>query len=301
MRRKICLAGLFAVASFSTAACGFEASHSVLAPTGGPSAAPAPIPSGGPGLLTGTWTSAAPLEFPASWSCGDFQWNISSQTENSIAGEFYAVCSGVVTVSATGSGQLNREQVALELNGTAVLENVIPCPFAFTGTGYILDQDALRIVYAGTTCLGPLEGEETLRRPSPSAPEPPPPPPPPSGNPNRVPPGPLTFERAEQVVYATGREFPHLTGPPSTGGEAIRSAEELLLRIIWHLKLAGYDAARQRNPSGAISNDKLNIFIEGAWHAYDVFYDYGVANQELRLIFLSISGENPIPYLSMPD
>ena len=92
-----------------------------------------------------------------------------------------------------------------------------------------------------------------------------------------------------------------LTGPHPTDGEAIRSAEELLLRIIWHLKLAGYDAARQRNPSGAISNDKLNIFIEGAWHTYDVFYDYGVANQTLRLIFLSISGENPIPYLGMPD
>jgi hypothetical protein len=116
-----------------------------------------------------------------------------------------------------------------------------------------------------------------------------------------VPDGPLTSERAGQVVQATAREFPHLTAARPTDGEAIRAAEELLLRIIWHLELAGFNAARQRNPSGAISNDKLNIFIGGAWHAYDVFMAYGAANVPVRVIFLHVTPPNPVEYPAIPD
>jgi hypothetical protein len=189
------------------------------------------------------------------------------------------------------------------VNGNAVIQNAFPCDFAISGTGHLDDPDTLQLTYSGNTCFGPVQGRETLRRPKPNQPEPPPAPapPPPAGNPNHVPDGPLTFEHAEEVVYATGNEFPHLKAPHPTDGDAVRAAEELLLRIIWHLELAGYDAARQRNPSGAISNDKLNIFIEGRWHAYDVFYDYGVANKSMRLIFLSIEGENPVDYPGIPD
>lgn len=163
----------------------------------------------------------------------------------------------------------------------------------------------MRVPYSGTTCLGPLQGEETLRRPPPNAPAPPPPPspppPPPSGSPWHVGPGPLGAGRAEQVVTATSNEFSELTAPKPTGSEAVAAAEELLLRAIWHLQHAGFEAARQRNPSGAISNDKLNIVIDGGWQAYDIFQDYGQPNQTTRVIFLPISGANPLPYPGVPD
>jgi hypothetical protein len=41
----------------------------------------------------------------------------------------------------------------------------LTCAFSLSGTGYIEgDGDAIRIPYSGQTCLGPLQGEETLRR-----------------------------------------------------------------------------------------------------------------------------------------
>jgi hypothetical protein len=305
MKSHLRVVGLLTVISAGMSACGFESSRTVLAPTtnGNSGGAPTPVPNGGAGSLTGSWASS-PLDFPASWSCGDFKWNVTSQTATSIAGDIHAVCAGVVTVTATASGQMtSSNDMTMAANGTALIQNVIPCTFALKGTGRLENPDTLHINYSGDTCLGPVQGQETLRRPKPDEPEPPPPPPPPppAGNPYHVADGPLSFDRAEQVVYATGREFPHLPAPHPSDGEAIRAAEELLLRIIWHLELAGYNAARQRNPSGAISNDKLNIFIAGQWHAYDLFMDYGVANQEMQLIFLPITAENPIEYPGIPD
>jgi hypothetical protein len=114
-------------------------------------------------------------------------------------------------------------------------------------------------------------------------------------------PGPLSRARAEQVVHATGNEHAHLTTPRPTSDEAIAAAEELLLRMIWHLQLAGFEAARQRNPSGAISNDKLTIVTDGAWRAYDVFLDYGQPNQTTRVIFYEVFPASPLPYPGVPD
>jgi hypothetical protein len=116
-----------------------------------------------------------------------------------------------------------------------------------------------------------------------------------------VAPGPLTFAQAEQVIRATGREFPHLTAAPPTESEGIARAEELLLRSVWHLRLAGFDAGRQRNPSGAISNDKLTIFIEGGWHAFDIFYDLGRPGVPITVIFLEVFPAGPLSYPGIPD
>ncbi len=72
--------------------------------------------------------------------------------------------------------------------------------------------------------------------------------------------------RAEQVVVGTGKEFPGITAQ----GASDAAAQQLMLRMIWHLRLAGFQAGRQKNPSGAISGDKLTVFADGTWHAYDV-------------------------------
>jgi hypothetical protein len=305
MRRSAFIVGVSAIA-MAAAACGFEHTRTLTPPTAPTASSGVPLPSGGAGTLTGTWASEVPLELPASWACGSFQWNVTSQTDDSIAGDLYAVCAGVIVVTANGEGRRTSEtDFALQVSGTAVVQNVITCPFALTGTGHLKNEDTLNLQYSGDTCLGPVHGEETLRRPAdPSAPPPPPPstaPPAPSENPNHVPPGPLTDTRAEQVVNATANEFAHLTGPRPTNDQAVQAAEELLLRIIWHLKLAGYDAGRQRNPSGAISNDKLTVFIDGGWRAYDVFYDYGRANQSMKVIFLEVFPASSVGYPGIPD
>jgi hypothetical protein len=76
---------------------------------------------------------------------------------------------------------------------------------------------------------------------------------------------------AGQIVCGTGAEFPALLA--ATGGDmAVRqaNAEELLKRMIWHLKQAGFVAGLQRNPSGKVSNNKLCVITEGITRAYDV-------------------------------
>ena len=106
------------------------------------------------------------MDIPASWHCSAFQWNITSQTPTSIAGSFSATCSGVVTVSGTASGQLNGNEVPFEVTGGAAIGGVTVCPFVLRGTAVIEGTDAIRIPYTGDTCLGPVHGEETLRRPA---------------------------------------------------------------------------------------------------------------------------------------
>jgi hypothetical protein len=308
LKRTLCSLSAVVVALAVTACAGFERTETIISP----SAPSLPSAPGGSGGLTGTWTSPAPA-IPNSWSCGSFQWSISSQTPASLAGDFYAICAGVVLIQGNASGQLNGagNEVALRVGGTATVQNVITCPFDINGTGYIQGNDSIRIVYSGNTCFGPVQGEETLHRPAdpnappppppaPPEPEPPPPPPTASGNPNHIGPGPLTTDHAWAVVQATAREFPHLTAPPPTESEGIRRAEELLLRTIWHLRLAGFEAGRQRNPSGAISNDKLTIVI-GNWRAFDIFRDLGHPGVPIDVIFFEVFPAGPLPIAGVPD
>jgi len=195
--------------------------------------------------------------------------------------------------------------VAVTVHGTAQGDDLPPCAFELTGTGTLIDENTLRIPYSGNTCLGPVHGTETLKRrtdPAPPPPAPaPPPPPPPAPNPNHVPPGPLTVDRAHQVLIATGNEFPNLMAPQPTENASIAATTELLRRMIWHLDLAGYQAARQRNPSGAISQDKLTIFIDGRWHAYDVFVGLGTPNRAVQIGMLEVTPANPTADPGIPD
>jgi hypothetical protein len=211
------------------------------------------------------------------------------------------VTCGNITASGHASGQLNGP---VEASGSGSAPGLPACNFSLSGTASVGD-DALRITYSGTTCLGPVSGSETLRRHTYSEPPPPPPPPPapapPGENPHHVPPGPLSAERASQVVFATGDEFPSLTQRFGSDQEAVDAADQLLRRTIWHLQHAGFQSARQRNPSGVISSDKLNIMLsDGVWHAYDIFR-LGYAGVATQVQFLEITGSNPIPDGGLSD
>jgi hypothetical protein len=291
-----------------SACAGFESNQTLVSP----SAPSLPNLPSGPGTLTGTWSSISPLTIPNSWSCGEFQWAITSQTQTTLSGQFYAICAGVLLVQGQSAGQLNGAgtEVTLHLAGSATVEKVIACPFDVNGTGFIEGSDAIRIHYEGTTCLGPVHGDEMLRRPAPNTPPPPPPAPPepeppaptppPADNPYHVKPGPLTVDLASQVPFAVVREYPYLNRTPGSDDEGTQLSEELVLRSIWHLKLLGFDAGRQRNPSGAISNDKLTILINGQWRAFDIA-SMGYAGHPMQVIFLEIGSPNPIGYPGLPD
>jgi hypothetical protein len=150
---------------------------------------------------------------------------------------------------------------------------------------------------------------------APSEPSPTPPPPPPggggggggggstgncrSGSAGHVAGG-ITEDHAKQIVEGTADEYPCLIRVFSTEEQAVEAAEQLLLRTIWHLQRAGFQAARQRNPSGRISGDKLSIMINGHWQAYDI-YSLGVAGRATRVQFIAIDGANPVSDPGIPD
>lgn len=85
--------------------------------------------------------------------------------------------------------------------------------------------------------------------------------------------GPLTVERARKISCGTGDEWSALRVATATSAERDSNMELLLLRIIWHLNQGGFSAGRQRNPSTAISKDKLTVVIGTETRAFDVFID----------------------------
>jgi hypothetical protein len=260
--------------------------------------------------MLGTWSS--PLTGISASSCTGFSWQVTSQTSNSLAGTFSATCANGIAASGTASGQVNGGNVPYTVTGTATVPGFPSCPFAISGTGHIVDSNTLLMPYSGTTCIGPISGEETLRGPAhPSAAPEPTPEPSPEAEPAPAPapvessfhvgPGGLSMTRAEQVVNATASEFAGLTAARGSEAEAQAAATELLRRVIWHLRHAGFDAGRQKNPSGAISGDKLTMFADGAWHAVDIFFDYGTPGIPVKVIFWEVVPPNAVPDEGISD
>ena len=176
------------------AGCGFQHSSSVTAPTSnaGANASPAVAAanaSNAPSLV-GVWTSSVTPTLPSPNSCGNFQYQIASQTATTIAGTFTASCGNGLTLSGSVNGQVNGTNVSLTVDGSGSMPGVPVCNFNVTSNGTIQDNgNTLSLPYSGTTCLGPVHGTEVLHKPQPAqatpppaaAPPPPPPPPAPSG------------------------------------------------------------------------------------------------------------------------
>jgi hypothetical protein len=301
MNKTLASVGLAAFTLMAGACTQFQSSREVLSPS-----APSPLPDGSPtGPLTGLWVARTDLPLPSASTCKNFQWIITSQSPTAIAGSFTAECGGGLTISATASGSLvNPTTAIIQVTGNGVL-GAVGCQFDLNGTGTIVDNDSITIQYTGTTCFGPVSGTETLRRPAPAAPPPPPEPEPapsqPSGSAFHVGPGPLSAQRAQEVIEATGREYSHLLAPYGSGGAKIAATDELLHRVIWHLQLAGYQAGRQRNPSGAVSFDKVTIVLDGQWKAFDIFTDWDIPGKDTRVLFIEVFPPSHIPNSGLPD
>lgn len=299
-RRWLSLALL--VVPMTTGACTqFQAAKEVLSPV-----APTELPNGSNvGSLTGVWATAFDAASISPQSCKNFQWIITSQSPTAVTGSFTAECGGGLTITANASGTLvNPTTASITVSGNGVI-GVVGCQFNLNGTGHIVGNESITINYTGTTCFGPVSGTETLRRPAPPAPPPPPPsepsaPPPPDGSAFHVGPGGLDESRAKAVIEATASEFPHLLAPFGSEGEKRAATDELLHRIIWHLQLAGFQAGRQRNPSSAISLDKVTIAI-GGWRSYDILTDWDVPGRTTKTLFIEVFPPSHIPNPGLPD
>lgn len=73
------------------------------------------------------------------------------------------------------------------------------------------------------------------------------------------------------IVCGVGHEFPALSAAAVDQATRDANQAQLLGRVIWHLQLAGFQAGKQRNPSQAISGDKVTVLVGGGYHAYDIF------------------------------
>ena len=151
MRNRL-LAAVLSASTLLTAGCiSFERESSLT----GPSAA-------GNGALMGSWTSANLI--PAPSSCANFVWTVSEQTSTSAKGSFSATCAGDLTVTGTAEGSFSGPAIiSWSGRANATAPGLTSCTVNLTGTAELL-VDSIRIPYSGTTCLGAVNGVETLQR-----------------------------------------------------------------------------------------------------------------------------------------
>jgi hypothetical protein len=109
----------------------------------------------------GTWVG--PAVTPAAQSCGGLQWKITSQNGSQASGEFAASCAGGIKLAGTMTATHSETTIPWAATGTATKE-ATSCPFNMTGTGTFQGTSNIMVSYAGTTCLGPMSGSETITR-----------------------------------------------------------------------------------------------------------------------------------------
>jgi len=109
----------------------------------------------------GTWTGASVT--PVAQSCSGLQWKITSQTGNQASGDFAATCDDGVQLAGTVTATHSDTTIPWAATGTAT-KGPTTCPFNMTGTGTFQGTSNIVVSYAGTSCLGPLSGSETIKR-----------------------------------------------------------------------------------------------------------------------------------------
>ena len=109
----------------------------------------------------GTWVG--PAVAPAAQSCSGLQWKITSQTGTQASGEFAATCADGVKLAGSLTATHSDTTIPWAATGTAT-KDTASCPFNMTGTGTFQGTSNILVNYAGTTCLGPLSGSETIKR-----------------------------------------------------------------------------------------------------------------------------------------
>jgi hypothetical protein len=197
MKRSLILLSSLVAALAATAACSVERTSSVLAPSSAAAtAAVAGKTSSSPSLL-GTWvlqstvststvSTKAIASLPDFSSCTNFQWTVTTQTATEASGKFSADCAGGVSIVGTITGRLGGAVIPIVLAG-ALTRGSDSCAFSLAGEGTPITQYEFRITYSGTTCVGPIQGANTLRLAQPTSDPTPAPPPAPGPAPAPAP------------------------------------------------------------------------------------------------------------------
>jgi hypothetical protein len=142
---------IFAATTVAAAGCTSLERQSSTSPT-----------AAGNNSLMGSWTSSSLIPTPS--TCADFKWNVSEQTATSAKGAFTATCAGDLKLTGTAEGSFtSAAAIAWTADGNATAPGLTSCAIKLTGTATI-GTDAIVVPYKGTTCLGPVEGVETLKK-----------------------------------------------------------------------------------------------------------------------------------------
>jgi hypothetical protein len=138
-----------------------------------PLAAPSAVPGAATGTaasaasLIGTWVSTTRVTAAAAnvslSICGNIQMTVTSQTATQASGTLSMDCPENVSITGTLVGQLGGPTIPLSWTGTATQPGLPPCPFSLNGTGTPVGGDMFHLTYGGNTCLGPIQGADTLR------------------------------------------------------------------------------------------------------------------------------------------
>ncbi len=249
-------------------ACDFQHSGSASSPSSVPSSGSASAT----GSLLGLWTSGAPAgsaALPDPKSCSNFQWSITSQTANAISGDFSAACAGSISIQGVAQGQLVGSTIPLTVTGAATLPGIGSCNFTLTGNAVLENGDSLRIPYTGNTCIGPVSGQETLRRPAPAAPAPTPDPPAAPAPPQPAPVAPAPAPSADeidlnQVTIVLG---PNIASWPQTSTVTATQATDHNL-CIWHTALGQWPTTIFFDDPTTLLEGNQWVFanINGQWY-----------------------------------
>ncbi len=113
------------------------------------------------GFSAGVWASA--LTNRAASTCTEFRWTIAEVTPARASGTFTAVCNGATALTGTAQGTLSGSSIAWTATATASLPAQPSCAISLSGTIEFLGT-TVRLIYSGTTCLGPVSGTEFLVR-----------------------------------------------------------------------------------------------------------------------------------------
>ena len=110
----------------------------------------------------GSWTSSSLIPSPS--SCTDFKWNVTEQTGTSAKGSFTATCASDLKLTGTAQGAFTAAgAIAWTATGNATAPGLTSCAISLAGTA-TLGTDSIVVPYKGTTCLGPVEGIETMKK-----------------------------------------------------------------------------------------------------------------------------------------
>lgn len=143
--RQILLRALTVVVVMLGAGCALETESNITAPS---ASTPAPTISGlspEASALVGVWASQNGFSLPDPSTCGNFEWQIASQSETALSGSFSATCGGSISLSARASGERNGDSVTLKLDGVALVGGLPLCPFSLSGTGTVVNGDTLTL------------------------------------------------------------------------------------------------------------------------------------------------------------